>query len=478
MRYLYLKSAVRRLWVIALCAVLAAAAGYIHAHRSPKLYTATAQLVFDSNDSVAQLLGLNSAVSSQEATSAGATQVALASLPVLATLSEKALGSTVPPGGISFKVAAEGESNLATVSATARSPAVAARAANVYSQEVIDYTASQLTSGVTKAISQLSNQIARLRRSGASGTELALLHNNLAELEEIAAVQPVNVSLAQAATAPASPSSPHPARDGVLGLLIGAVIGLIAALIAGLLDPKLRTLSEVSGPPGFVMMPWTAKRSARHTEGWEQPAEGARRALTSVLAEAGPHKHPGGAHVVCLTSSAQPADIRANRQIAWDLACASALLGKTASSALLDLSGALHASGLVNEPADVGWDDSLEAGASIDTAITVVRLGPPGPDDRRALDVILSRAAHEPWAHTEPDIRGLTTALANRYRYLFILAPAVDEMGSSSFLLEYADIVLASSVLNKSSRSATVRLVESLSSVRTDRVVLFGATRA
>jgi uncharacterized protein involved in exopolysaccharide biosynthesis len=206
--------------IVVVCAVIGAGAAYWHASRSPNQYQATAVLAFGANQSLRQLLGFNDAsVNSADAATVAATNVQLASLPIISQMA----ASRLPQhsfGGASpnVSVAEAGASSLVNVTATEPTPAKAADGANAYAAAFISYVSGQQSAA-------LANAIAGLKRTTRTP------RTDLAQLEALRAAGTLNVSVAQRASPPDSPSSPKPTRDTLLGLLLGLVIGLAAAAV-------------------------------------------------------------------------------------------------------------------------------------------------------------------------------------------------------------------------------------------------------
>jgi capsular polysaccharide biosynthesis protein len=231
--------------IIAVCGLIGALAAFIHASNTQASYSSTAELLFGSNSSLLQLLGVpNTNPSSDSTGSAQATNASLVALPVISTRTSQALGSRTPKG---FTVATStaGSSNLVNVTATASTPAGAALVANTYSHQFLAYTLQSQQAEVGQAILALKRTLRALDPHAQQTTQAANLQGTLAQLETISATNPIGVGIVQPAVPPTSPSGPHKGREAGLGLAIGLVIGAIVAILANLIDPRLHTVDAL-----------------------------------------------------------------------------------------------------------------------------------------------------------------------------------------------------------------------------------------
>jgi capsular polysaccharide biosynthesis protein len=225
------RAAILAIAIVAVCSAVGAAAAYWHASRSPKQYQSTAVLLFGANQPLRALLGANDAtVNSQDAASLAATNVQLASLPVIGQIAAKRLPHKMfggaPP---SVSVAEAGASTLVNVTATEPTPAQAALAANAYADAFISYLGDRQSTALADAIAGLQRGVRAQGQKGTNGSNQS--QSTLAQLETLHAAGTLNVSVAQRAIPPTAASSPKPLRDTLLGLLIGLIIGVAAALL-------------------------------------------------------------------------------------------------------------------------------------------------------------------------------------------------------------------------------------------------------
>jgi capsular exopolysaccharide synthesis family protein len=232
-----------------------------------KKYSATAQLLMQPAGSGFSLIPGNQQTISP-------TDI-LTELQLLKSAPVKAKGASELGFEPSISASQVGQTNVISVTATARTPSLAAKTANIYAKA---FVASERTSAINvlisgeeqyqKQINAINLQIQGLATSHSSATsstisalagQEAVLKGDEAQLEVDAAETPGGVEVVSLAIRPSSPSSPRPLLDGILALVIGLLLGLGAAFLVEYLDDKVYTKEEAerltSGVPVLVMIP-------------------------------------------------------------------------------------------------------------------------------------------------------------------------------------------------------------------------------
>ncbi|MEA2359022.1 MAG: tyrosine-protein kinase [Solirubrobacteraceae bacterium] len=339
----------RRLWLIALCALLVPAAVVAYSLAQTKEYRASATLLAQQSGPSSLLSGTSSQVSSTDQDRQAATDLSLAALPVVAARTASRLG--IAPGDVASRVALApvGTSDLTTVSATDTSPVVAATLANAYADELVRLRRAsaiddvhQAQAAVDARLSAINGRLAvlqRIRHRGprrvrsqhaAEGRALAGERDQLlqrqGDLGSLASATTGNVELAQRADAPSTPISPKPRRNGLIGLGLGVVLGIALALLFEMLDRRLHDPAELgqlvdlpvlgaiprsralAEPPGLAGLP-VAESQAFHMLRTSLRYYNDNRDLGSVL-----------------ITSAGPRDGKTT--VAWNLAAVSARAGE------------------------------------------------------------------------------------------------------------------------------------------------------
>ena len=279
----------RKWWVIAL-AVLGLAVSLALSVRQAKQYSATAQLLVQSSGQGVSLGGAPPAVTTTDVQ----TDLQLAtSAPVVALVRGK-LGS-VP----SVSVSEVAQTNVIALTAISPTPARAALVANTYARAFVEQTQTSAIRNLTTAsttlhqqINALGRQITSLQKRAGTATQVGALINQQAVLKEEVAQLQVNgatatsgVEFVTPAHAPASPSSPKPAQDALLGLAAGLMLGLGAAFLRDSLDDTLTSkeaAERTSGAPVIAMVPMVSswrKRNRAEIASSAAPTSPGRRGL-------------------------------------------------------------------------------------------------------------------------------------------------------------------------------------------------------
>jgi capsular exopolysaccharide synthesis family protein len=244
LRYV-LRALQRRLPILLACAVLVPCAAVVFSLLQQQQYTAKASLLFRDPEFDQKLFG-NSFVQSQtDPTREAATNLQLVSLPRIAAMTSATLG------GVSEKevssavsVAAAGQSDVATIQATASNPDFAAQLANTFANEYIVFRRDADRAKILSAQAPLQQQIAALPARDRSGAVGQPLQQRLDQLNVLASLQTGNAELVQAAEVPRAPSSPLPLRNGALGVFFGLLLAAGLVVLAEALDRRLRDPAE------------------------------------------------------------------------------------------------------------------------------------------------------------------------------------------------------------------------------------------
>ncbi len=252
----------RKWWVIAL-ALLGLAVSLAISFTEPKEYAASVQVLVQPS-SQADALG-----ATQQPVTPTDVQTMLqlvTSAPVTAAVRHK-LGAA--PSVTAAQVA---QTNVISITATARIPAQAALTANAYAEAFVSYQQTVALTNLTQIETQLrtqirsiSKQIKQLHGTPGTGSEQTALINQEAVLSEQLTQMQVNspgetggLSLVTPAQAPRSPSSPKPTEDGALGLVAGLILGLAAAFLRESLDDAVankETAEEFGGATVLAAVP-------------------------------------------------------------------------------------------------------------------------------------------------------------------------------------------------------------------------------
>lgn len=276
----YLEIFRRRRWIIVACALAGAALAVAYSLSQQKVYESSAVLLFQSANS-SGLVREGSAGSELTQAAAAQVEVQLFDSRAVQDAAADKLGESAD-----VKAAILDEAVGLEVIATASSPVVAAKAANVYAQaysdarvrsavEQADAARSVLREQLSEVDSRLTAVQAELRGDagapqGENQTEsqltdeLTSLSAQKSSLEDrLDALALIGAGDGPQIVSPAepngSPTSPKPVRNLLAGFVAGLVVGLALALVRERLDDAVRTegdLQEIAaGLPVLATLP-------------------------------------------------------------------------------------------------------------------------------------------------------------------------------------------------------------------------------
>jgi capsular exopolysaccharide synthesis family protein len=260
----------RKWWVIAL-AMLGLAASLAISFTESKEYTAAAQILVQPSS---QSSALGSSEQPVTTTEVQTMMQLVTSAPVVDAVRKK-LGYA--PSVTAAEVA---QTNVIAISAVASTPAGSAAIANAYAKAFVNYQQAVAISSLTQAEAQLrgqihsiAKQIKQLRGTSGTGSQQSALANQQAVLSEQLSQMQVNSTeettglvLVTPAQAPASPSSPKPTEDALLGLLAGLILGLAGAFIRESVDDAVttkETAEEFGGATVLAAVPMVSSWKKR-----------------------------------------------------------------------------------------------------------------------------------------------------------------------------------------------------------------------
>jgi capsular exopolysaccharide synthesis family protein len=245
----------RRRWrlllsCVALVTVSAVGLSMLQQHR----YTASASLLFRDTQFDQELFGSNFTPYANDPAQQQATNIDLASLPIVAQRTAQALhlGDGIVAGEVS--VSGVGQSNIANISVTDPDPVRAATIANAYAQQFVLYRQQADRSKITAAEALVNRELAALPAAQRYGSVGTTLQNRANQLGVLAALQTGNAEVAQPAGVPSSPSTPRTKRNGLLGALLGLLLGMGLVFVTERLDKRIRDASELEAAYGLPVL--------------------------------------------------------------------------------------------------------------------------------------------------------------------------------------------------------------------------------
>ena len=458
----------RRLPLIVLCAVVVAGAAFFVSMRQTKEYTATSSLVF-SNDSLSQqIAGLSASTGTTSGElAAQANNLELVSGGNAAAKTAKLLDHGLTTGEVagSLSISGQAESGIVTIASTTTSPTLSAEIANTYAEQFVKEQKGANNRYFKSALAVVHKQLLRLtptQRIGPDGLQLQNRAQTFALLKEL---DYGNVSVAQQAAPPSSPSSPRTKRNTALGLFLGLLIGFGLAIGLERLDRRIKgpeDLEAIYQLPVLGTIPETRALARPSSDG-----QGKQAALPPADAEAFNliRGHLRSFNVdrpprTIVIASAEPSDGKTT--IARHLAEATARLGSRVLLIEADLRHPALSRQLGLRPGP-GLADVLNGAVSSTQAIRRIEFAAPsaGNAEGRTLDVLPAGGAlpPSPAALLESHaMEGLLEESRLAYDLVVIDTPPLTVVSDALSLLTKVDGVVIVGRVARSHRDAAERL--------------------
>jgi polysaccharide biosynthesis transport protein len=254
----------RRFGVVLLSAAVLTGAALALSLLQDDRYTAEATLLFRDPQLDQKLFGSSLVQDSTDDARKAATNLELVSQDVVAERTARALGPRFTKKDVqdAVHISAKAQADVASIEATDRQPATAARIANTFAQEYIRFRRNADRAKVAEAQDLVQRQLSSLPPAERNTPSARSLRQRLQELEILTSLQTGNAEQIQVAQRPDEPSSPKPLRNTALGLALGLLLGIAMAFVADRFDRRLRDPSEVSdvfGRPILATVPATTE---------------------------------------------------------------------------------------------------------------------------------------------------------------------------------------------------------------------------
>src|SRR3954454_24543089 len=214
----FLRTLRRRILVVIACLVVVPGAAFAYSITQQKQYSATASLLFRDPQLDQKLFGSTVFSPSSDPAREAATNVKLVSLGTVADRTSRALKGELSASQIysEISVSPDGQSDLASITATDPDPKRAARLANTFADQYINFRRDADRSKISSAQALVAQQLKSLSSTEQASAQGVALKQRSEQLRILAALQTGNAELVQTASAPSSPSSPKVARNTVL----------------------------------------------------------------------------------------------------------------------------------------------------------------------------------------------------------------------------------------------------------------------
>ena len=243
-----------QLWLIALCVLVAAGAGYAWGKRSDSEYASRARvLVLQSNPAAALGAGQPFVDPARER----ATAVELVRSPAVARRVIRRLKLRTSPGELLSHVSVKtsGDSNVVDIVVRDKNARRTGRIANAFAAEFVAYRRSTDERRFADALATLRRRIATVRRSRADRGQLAELRRQSQQLALAARLQTGGAQVIERASPTGGVVASDDRRAIVIAGLMGLLLGLALAFVRDRMNPRLASIDAVrSTAPGIPVL--------------------------------------------------------------------------------------------------------------------------------------------------------------------------------------------------------------------------------
>ncbi len=233
----------RRKLIVGVVLLVSVAASVGLSLRSPKQYSASAELLFREPGFAQALFGTSLfQTGSEEPQRTTQTNIDVVTSLNVAAQAQSLLHTKESVTSLlgSISVSPSSNANIANITATRSNPEEAAAVANAFANAYIAYGRETDRALVGQAEELVSKSLVT-----ATPAEKPRLESSLRQLRVLQAIQTGNGEVIASAVPNDVAVSPKPKRDALLGLVVGLLLGCGLALLVDYLDRRLKTLDDV-----------------------------------------------------------------------------------------------------------------------------------------------------------------------------------------------------------------------------------------
>ena len=435
----------RRQWLLAALVVLTATVvGFVVASAKTPSYEATAQILLDRQDPVDALLGTSAPSPDPERDLN--TSVQLVGLQPIASRVGRIIGSAESPEALLRRVhvAADGNSDIVSITARDGDPRRAALIANAFASEYSRFRTVSSRAGIEAALEEARQRLRDLPPSDQNSGFARRLTDEVRRLQILAAFQTGGVQVVRHAAAPLAPSGMTPRKAAMVAAVLGVLLACGLVVVITRTDDRLHDENDVERAVGLPVLasiprPGSARLgTTRNDRGRTDDETDA--AYLTLAARLGYGKAGAAPRVVLLTS---PDDTASASSVGLELAAALRAISRSAIAIEADLREPCWAAELDLDPS-VGLARVLLGEGTFESARLPVPEGligsAPSPDDGAAWVV----PAGPPVARPETLLAGnAMAALVEEawgcHDFVLIAAPPMTQEGATLAIAALCD---------------------------------------
>jgi capsular exopolysaccharide synthesis family protein len=237
----------RRKWLILGLAILGLVGAGVYAFSAQKVYSATATVLVQSQKAPLSIGGTAVTVGA----TAVVTQIQLLESSAVQDVVKKSLG--IAPKIVASQIQG---TDVIAITDLNPSPARAVLVANTYASDFITYERQSAISNLTSQELQYQQQINTITTelgglstnspgAAALGSQLALLKEELAQLQIYGASTSGGLQMVSSATTPKAPVSPKKPEDLIIGLVVGLLLGILLAYGIEYFEDAIRSREDL-----------------------------------------------------------------------------------------------------------------------------------------------------------------------------------------------------------------------------------------
>jgi capsular polysaccharide biosynthesis protein len=255
----------RRRWplVVGLTLLVTGAALAISISK-PKQYKASSTLLFPQTNAIPGAT-VSQPVDPERETN---TNVALATLQPVASRVKARLRLTTSPQDLltHVKASAVGTSDLIAITVQEPDPALAARVANAFANEYVQFRHDTANASLAEAAQAIASQLQAIPLAQRTSPAATALANREAQIQAAQALQTGGVQIVRPATRPMSAASPHPKSTAIIAAVLGLLFAAAVALVLDLVDHRLKDEEVIEGAFGLPILATLPTR-------WHMPSD-------------------------------------------------------------------------------------------------------------------------------------------------------------------------------------------------------------